>query len=49
MGNKYTIHTFHIEQGKRYFGGYESLFKAIYAIYKLRSMKYFGCIYLEIR
>lgn len=49
MGNKYTIYTFHIGEGKKYFCGYESLLAAIYAIYKLKRMKFYGCIYLEIR
>lgn len=49
MGNKYMIYTFHIDDGEKYFGGYESLFSAIIELWKLKRMKHFGCLYLEIR
>jgi hypothetical protein len=49
MGNKYTIYTFHISEGKKYFAGYGNLPTALLALWKLYRMKYFGCIYLEVR
>ncbi len=49
MGNKYTIMTFHVAEGKKYFGGYDSLFSAVMDIWRLKKLKHFGCISLEIR
>ena len=49
MGYKYTIYTFHRDSGKNQFGGYSSLIPAIWNLIKLKRLKHFGCIYLEIR
>ena len=49
MGNKYTIYTFEISEGKKYFAGYESLWAALYKVWQLKRQNYYGCIYLEIR
>ena len=49
MGNKYTVMTFHIDEGKKYFGGYHSLFSAVMVVWRLKKLKHYGCIYLEIR
>jgi len=49
MGNKYTIYTFNIEEGNKYYLGTESLSKAIWSLYKLKLSSKYGCIYLEIR
>lgn len=49
MGNKYTIYTFHRDEGKKYFGGHERLISAIIDLWKLYRMKHYGCLYLEVR
>jgi hypothetical protein len=49
MGFKYTVQTFHISEGKQYHDGFKSLFSALLEIWRLKRLKYYGCIYLEIR
>jgi hypothetical protein len=49
MGSKYMVFTFHIDDGKQYFGGYQSLALALLDLWRLYRMKHFGCLYLEIR
>ena len=49
MGNKYTIVTFYIGEGEKTHSGHESLIATFWHVWKLRRLKRYGCISIEIR
>lgn len=45
MGNKYTILTFHIEEGKKFHSGHENFMECL----EIKKLNHYGCVYIEIR
>lgn len=48
-GSKYWVVTFHIDEGRRIFHMTDSLFSALWVLWQVYRMKYYGVVSLEVR